>query len=91
MQIGEEFINDYNKKCEELGFPEFKIIPNSVYVEYLKNEGILEETISNLYNPNDKYVMSDPMGDISFNEDTILSNCNKMILDNLLEEKEIKL
>jgi hypothetical protein len=91
MQIGEEFIRDYNNKSMELGFPEFKIIPNSEYVEYLKNEGILEETISNLYNPDDKYVISDPMGDISFNEDAILSNCNKMILGNLLEEKGIKL
>jgi hypothetical protein len=91
MQIGEEFINDYNKKCEELGFPEFKIIPNSEYVEYLKNEGILDETISCFYSPDDKYVTSNPMGDISFNENGILTNCNEMILGNLLEEKEIKL
>lgn len=91
MQIGEEFIKDYNNKCLELGFPEFKIIPNSEYVEYLKNEGILDETISCLYSPDDKYVTSNPMGDVSFNENGILTNCNEMVLSHLLIDLGIKL
>lgn len=89
--IGNEFITDYNQACQELGFPEFKIILNSEYVAYLKETDSLDDSISEIYNPNDMYATESPMGTVSFNIDKVLENCDKMVLSYLIEKTGLKI